>query len=662
MKISKYFIALACLAATFSLASCNDWLDVNTDPDSPNNKSAQVDNRLPWIERWFMYEHGIVNMRTSCNIGVFYSTTGSLGCPDWEFGAGSTTTPYQSFFIGCANNLPDMYEKAQAEGATHYMAVADIIHAYGFMDMLDLYGEMPYTEALGSSPVPAYDDGKTIFYGCLDKLNEAIELLGQPQQAGATPLSAGDLCGGDPAKWQKLAYGLKARYLLRLSKKSDLFDPDEILNCLAKGPQSNNDIVFVPCYNDGADVTDYLMGDPVMTNGNWNYLAYGNNQRISKYHYDLLTNMRGAGVQDPRFEKIVPCIMTNIKFGADGKVASYDWNRSQPVDIIKDANGRLAAGGAFSITIPTLAWDKDVEKEYEISDAAKRTQFVNDMKKNHAVKVDGDKVTVTYARGAVYVNSANYALAGDTAYVNLRSNSMKTRGLDPLVVYWDFNNNDIRSTGAAGSTGTFQCLPMSNFDLLTYSECCFIKAEVLFRKGDKAGAFAAYKAGIQANFDQMQAKANEYKSAGYDNPNMMPMKQADITAYMASKAVCQSAGELTMSDIMLQKYVAVGCCSETYVDMRRFNYSAGNVGSFGVIYPGMDHPAMFSGQAVLTGSSKTDPQYWPRRWRLPGTLELTYNETEALKANVHALDPNIWSIPVWWDCATDAEYYNYIQQ
>lgn len=49
MKISKYFIALACFAASLSLASCNDWLDVNVDPDSPNNKSALVENRLPWI-------------------------------------------------------------------------------------------------------------------------------------------------------------------------------------------------------------------------------------------------------------------------------------------------------------------------------------------------------------------------------------------------------------------------------------------------------------------------------------------------------------------------------------------------------------------------------------------------------------------------------------
>ena len=139
------------------------------------------------------------------------------------------------------------------------------------------------------------------------------------------------------------------------------------------------------------------------------------------------------------------------------------------------------------------------------------------------------------------------------------------------------------------------------------------------------------------------------------------MDNAKITAYMNSAAVCQNASDLTMSDIMLQKYVALGCCSEIYVDMRRFNYSAGNVGNFGVVYPGMDHPAMFTGQSVLPGSNKNDVQYWPRRWRLPATLELTYNETQALLVNKNANQNYIWSLPVWWDCATDDEYFSYIQ-
>lgn len=86
------------------------------------------------------------------------------------------------------------------------------------------------------------------------------------------------------------------------------------------------------CYNLAQDVKDYWMGDPLMTNPDWNYVAYGSNQRISKYYKDLLVNMRGSGVEDPRMTKIVPAVMSSIKLDASGKVASFNWLRSEGVD------------------------------------------------------------------------------------------------------------------------------------------------------------------------------------------------------------------------------------------------------------------------------------------------------------------------------------------
>ncbi len=661
MKSLKYMMAAGCLL-TLGLSSCSDFLDVNVDPDKPNNTTAEVANRVPWIQRMFMYSAGITNYRTSMIAGVLYSTSGTHGpaAVTWNFAPGTTTSSYQTWFVETAANLNDLYDKAKAENAYHYMAVADIYHALGFMQMLDLYGEIPYTEALGNSPVPAYDDGKTIFNGCVAKLDEAIKLLSEAQPATATPLSKGDLMnGGDAQKWLKMAYGLKARFLLKLSKKAE-FDPEAILDCLSKGPQSIDDNSVMPCYNSGQDVTDYLMGDPIMTNGNWNCVAYGTTQRITKYYTDLLTDMRGAGVEDPRYTKIVPAVMTNIKV-VDGKVQSYDWARSKGVDCHGDCE-RLKAVGWNSIVAPTwAATNKDIT--YDIADATARDKFVSDIQKLHKTTVDGTKVKVTYQTGSVYVNSTNYAYAGDTAYVSLRSNSKLTgnQTKEENDVYWYFSTNDALNAGAVGSTGSFQTRPVSDFEIMTYHEACFIKAEVLFRKGDKAGALAAYKAGIKAHLDYMQKKLTAWKGQGFSNPDMLPMDDAKISAYLASDAVCQNASDLKMSDIMLQKYVAMGCSLENWNDMRRFNYSAGNIKDFGVVYPGMDRSVLFTGTDKLKGTSKDDPKYWPRRWRLPATLELSYNEAQALAVNKHAEDTDIWSYPVWWDCETDAEYEGYIK-
>lgn len=661
MKSLKYMMAAGCLL-TLGLSSCSDFLDVNVDPDKPNNTTAEVANRVPWIQRMFMYSAGITNYRTSMIAGVLYSTSGTHGpaAVTWNFAPGTTTSSYQTWFVETAANLNDLYNKAKAENAYHYMAVADIYHALGFMQMLDLYGEIPYTEALGNSPVPAYDDGKTIFNGCVAKLDEAIKLLSEAQPATATPLSKGDLMnGGDAQKWLKMAYGLKARFLLKLSKKAE-FDPEAILDCLSKGPQSIDDNSVMPCFNSGQDVTDYLMGDPIMTNGNWNCVAYGTTQRITKYYTDLLTDMRGAGVEDPRYTKIVPAVMTNIKV-VDGKVQSYDWARSKGVDCHGDCE-RLKAVGWNSIVAPTwAATNKDIT--YNIADATARDKFVSDIQKLHKTTVDGTKVKVTYQTGSVYVNSTNYAYAGDTAYVSLRSNSKLTgnQTKEENDVYWYFSTNDALNAGAVGSTGSFQTRPVSDFEIMTYHEACFIKAEVLFRKGDKAGALAAYKAGIKAHLDYMQKKLTAWKGQGFSNPDMQPMDDAKIAAYLASDAVCQNAGDLKMSDIMLQKYVAMGCSLENWNDMRRFNYGAGNIKDFGVVYPGFDRSVLFTGTDKLKGTSKDDPKYWPRRWRLPATLELSYNEAQALAINKHAEDTDIWSYPVWWDCATDAEYEGYLK-
>jgi hypothetical protein len=665
MKNSKYII-LGCLLILGS-TSCKKWLDVNTDPSNPTSSTALVQNRLPWLQHFYSYTAGVTNFRTACQAGVYYSNSasGNAFSTTWIANTGNLTS-YQTWFVEVASNLNDMYNTAKAKGAYSYMATADVFSAMGYMEMLDLYGEMPYTQATTSGvPSPAYDNGKTIYNGCMAKLNEAISLFGKTQEAAAPALSAGDMWNnGDVNKWIKLCYGLKARYMLKLSKKSDLFNADSILYCLSKGPQSIADNVVQPGYNNST-VTDYLENDPVVTNGNFDYAGYGSNQRISQYYYNLLTNMRGAGVTDPRMTKIVPSYMTNIKLDGSGKVASSTWTRSIGTDQYGPST-RLVKGGATSIATATYA-TANTNIVYTIADATELANFVAaQTTSGRTFTVSGNKVTVTYPAGSIYINSTNYLYAGDTAYVNLRSSAIATSGIPAqgqTDVSW-YPSAAAFNAGAVASTGSFQIRPVSDEEILTYHEMNFIKAEVYMRKGDAANAYTAYLAGIQAHLDMMQAKLTSWKGAGYTatNPDMAPMVQADITAYMSSPAVCQGAGALTMTDIMLQKYVAMGCSVENFNDMRRFNFSAGNVGGFGVVYPGYNRSPLFGGSALYTGASQTDPRYWPRRWALPTTLEINYNLTNALAINPHATDPNIWSMPVWWDCATDAEYNGYLSK
>ncbi|MCW3108721.1 MAG: SusD/RagB family nutrient-binding outer rane lipoprotein [Segetibacter sp.] len=666
MKKSKYIILGSVLL--LSLASCKKFLDVNTDPDNPNNSTISVQNRLPWVEHFYQYTSGVSNFRTATAAGVYYSNSasGNALSTTWIAHTGNTT-PYQTWFVEVASNLNDLYNTAQKQGAYYYMAAADVFHALGFMQMLDIYGEMPYTEALTGNPSPGYSDGKTIYNGCMAKLNEAIDLFSKAQGATAPALGTGDLWNnGDVSKWIKLCWGLKARYMLKLSKKADLFNADSILYCLSKGPQSNADNTVGPGMNNST-VTDYLLGDPVVTNGNFDYAAYGSNQRISQYYYNLLTNMRGSGVVDPRMSKIVPASMANVQLDASGKVISYTWNRSIGVDSYGPST-RLVKGGATSIVTPSYATG-NTNIKYTIANATDRANFIADqVQAGRTYTTSGNDVTVTYKAGSIYINSTNYLYAGDTVYVNLRSSALATSGnvAQPANdVNW-YPSIPAYNAGVIGSTGSFQVRPVSDQEILTYHEMLFIKAEVYLRKGDAGNAYTAYKAAIQAHLDMMQAKLTQWKAGGYNKnaagvviPDMEPMDQTAINAYLQSNAVSQ--GNLTMSDIMLQKYIAMGCSIENWNDMRRFNFSAGNVGSFGVVYPGYDRGPLFQGTSLYIGGSKTDPRYWQRRWLLPTTLEQNYNSTNVLALNPHAGEPGTWSMPVWWDCATDDEYFGYLK-
>jgi hypothetical protein len=642
MIMKKIIFLTLCIFLLSGLNSCKKWLDVNVDPNNPSDASATVNIRLPWIQYYYMYAIGTANMRASTVAGLLTqtSTTSANGLlAAWNPLQSSCTTIYQNWFLGAAVNLNPLIAKAEETGAYHYIAAAYCIRAMGFMLMLDFHGEIPYTEALTGKYNPAYDQGDVIYKGCLADLDKAIEFFNKTQEAGSPALSAGDLWNsGDVGKWIKLCYGLKARFLNQVSKKASLYNPTDILAAIDKSLLSNGDNILMKHYNITGDATNFTVGDPYQANTTWDAVGYGATQRATRWYANLLTNSftGGSGVIDPRLPKLLPAMMKNIVLNASGGINSYDWARDIGVDMlysdIRQNSGPISASYANANQVV----------KYTIADATARATFIAGLKQTYTTS--GNDVSVTYKKGSWYINSTNYKRAGDTVYVNIRSNSLTTSGLSATDMYY------YPTTGvlAVGGTGSFYARPNSDSDILTFSELCFIKAEALFRQGKTGEALTAYKAGIQANFDRMQIKLNEWKSGGTVNPDQMPMNQTDITTFMASAAVVQTASVLTMADIMRQKMIAMGFSYQNWNDMRRFNYSAGNIGSFGVVYKDFKRPYEFTATNIMTGTSPTELTYWFRRFS-QSPHESNYNNEQLMKSNPLAMKDAIWSSPVWWD-------------
>lgn len=110
----------------------------------------------------------------------------------------------------------------------------------------------------------------------------------------------------------------------------------------------------------------------------------------------------------------------------------------------------------------------------------------------------------------------------------------------------------------------------SEFPVLTASEVMFMKAEALFRKGNKPAALAAYTSAIDLNFDMLM---NTFSTNVPSGSLITPTIKANFLAN--TTVVPVNANNLTMTHIMLQKYIAlyVHGALETWVDMRRFHYT-----------------------------------------------------------------------------------------
>ncbi|MBO9203184.1 MULTISPECIES: SusD/RagB family nutrient-binding outer membrane lipoprotein [Niastella] len=110
----------------------------------------------------------------------------------------------------------------------------------------------------------------------------------------------------------------------------------------------------------------------------------------------------------------------------------------------------------------------------------------------------------------------------------------------------------------------------SPWPMMTASEMQFVKAEALYRKGDKSGALAAYKNAISLDFDMLTTVYPQHI------PSANVITQTVKDAYMNNPAVVPvSANDLTLTHIMLQKYIAlyVWGIHQTWVDMRKFHYT-----------------------------------------------------------------------------------------
>ncbi|WP_294348380.1 SusD/RagB family nutrient-binding outer membrane lipoprotein [uncultured Sphingobacterium sp.] len=194
-------------------------------------------------------------------------------------------------------------------------------------------------------------------------------------------------------------------------------------------------------------------------------------------------------------------------------------------------------------------------------------------------------------------------------------------------VYVSLRSNTAASTGRVLSTGTWYTRKGGKGLLLTGAEMKFIEAEIRFKKGQLALALQAYKDGIKIHME------------------IMGVASGDLTKFLESTSVVQDASKLTLSQIMIQKYIALSYSQEQWADLRRMDFctdASGNYNEAIGIYKGFNRPSH------VFANSFPNPTDWPRRFAI-ASYENSYNLDQVKKADPDAGLPTYITKPVFWD-------------
>lgn len=153
----------------------------------------------------------------------------------------------------CYDNNYDyqiIQSKAAQAGGGFYEGIARIMKAHNYQILVDVYGNVPYKQALKGSanPTPAYDKGLDIYKDLFRQLDTAILLIRRAEITttnGNKNIATNDiLFKGDRTKWVRFANTLKLRLLVHTHNVAAIDKAAEIAIIQNTRDTANSNVVY----------------------------------------------------------------------------------------------------------------------------------------------------------------------------------------------------------------------------------------------------------------------------------------------------------------------------------------------------------------------------------------------------------------------------------
>jgi len=254
----KRFVVLALAAAmALVLSACDDFLDVN---DDPNNASPAGVSGEPGL----LFLTAETQLAANKNIEIvgqnsFAQTWASAGAaavfnnPElYSISTFTTGNTWNQVYTDVGENLQQIIDVTDAAepgslpaDVGNIGAQARILQAYSYFHLTQMFGAVPARQAnkVDEFPNPAPDEQREVFLYIIERLDEALGLI----NLDAPGIENRDVFfDGDMEKWQKFANTFKFRVLLLLDSGGE--DVTSQINALLEEPliRSNADNMLFP--------------------------------------------------------------------------------------------------------------------------------------------------------------------------------------------------------------------------------------------------------------------------------------------------------------------------------------------------------------------------------------------------------------------------------
>jgi hypothetical protein len=267
----------------------------------------------------------------------------------WSKLFSSTANPGTTFPVyGVLQNLEDIIAKSTEAGNLIYAGIAKILKAYTYSVAVDVFGDVPYSEAnkLKQGIIhPKFDDDASIYESLFPLINEGIADLNNTSAPNNQEPGADDLMyGGDVDLWIKAANTIKLKLYTQIRRVKNV---SAEVNALISGGNliSRTSESFLVPYGPNGATDD-------RNPGYFDYFATQRSNHVSPWFYEILKGYN-------------PRIFTG---NPDPRIKYYIYNQVNATQPSRDGNQTEYRDGQFvSIYFGSVGPDRDRTQQNTIS-------------------------------------------------------------------------------------------------------------------------------------------------------------------------------------------------------------------------------------------------------------------------------------------------------